>query len=91
MSNDVVCRLHSGRPTRRPVLYLLEIAAALLSVLAIRDVILHGALPLIEALSAAILWIAVFVSVYFPFAKRLVARTPDAFSGLGKRTSGSYR
>src|SRR5262249_21688860 len=64
MSDDAVRRFHYGRPTGRPVLYLLEIAAALVSVLALRDVVLHNALPSIEALSAAALWIAFFVSVY---------------------------
>jgi len=63
MFNDAVRRLY-GRPTSHPVPYLLEIAAAFLSVLALRDVVLHNALPSIEALSAAILWIAFFVSVY---------------------------
>jgi hypothetical protein len=56
--------LHSGGPTSHPGLYLLEIAAALLSVLALRDAILRGALPSIEALSAAALWGALFVAVY---------------------------
>jgi hypothetical protein len=63
MSINVV-RRQSGRPTSRPGLCLLEIAAALLSVLALRDAILHDALPSIEALFAAILWIAFFVVAY---------------------------
>jgi hypothetical protein len=61
---NVVRRLQSGRATSRPGPYLLEIAAALLSVLALRDAILHDALPSIEALCAVILWIAYFGAAY---------------------------
>jgi hypothetical protein len=56
-------RPRSDRPANHPGLYLLEIAAALLSVLALRDAILHNALPSVEALSAAILWIAFVAAV----------------------------
>jgi hypothetical protein len=64
MSVKVVRRLQFSRPTRRPGLYLLEIAAALLSVLTLRGAILHDALPPIETLFAAVLWIAFFVAAH---------------------------
>jgi hypothetical protein len=64
MSINVIRRLQSGRSTSRPGPFLLEIAAALLSVLALRDAILHDTLPSLEASSAAVLWIAYFGAAY---------------------------
>ncbi len=56
MLTRALCRLHPEQANRHPALFLLEIAAALLSVLAVRDVILGGPAASFETLSAAALW-----------------------------------
>lgn len=48
--------LHPGRANRRPALFILEVVAALLSVLALRDRILGGPVTSLEALFAVGLW-----------------------------------
>ena len=48
--------LHPGHANRRPVVFILEVAAALLSVLALRDKILGGSAMSFEALFAVGLW-----------------------------------
>ncbi len=48
--------LHPGQANRRPAVFILEVAAALLSVLALRDKILGGSAMSFEALFAAGLW-----------------------------------
>jgi hypothetical protein len=48
--------LHPGQANQRPALFILEIAAALLSVLALRDKILGGSAVSLETLSAVGLW-----------------------------------
>jgi hypothetical protein len=53
--------LRPGQANRRPALFILEIAAALLSVLALRDRILGGAAASLEALCAVGLWAALLV------------------------------
>jgi len=55
--------LHPGQANRRPALFILEIAAALLSVLALRDGILGGPAVSLEALSAVGLWATLLVAV----------------------------
>lgn len=59
-ARDMVLRvlhwLHPGQARRRPALFLLEIAAALLSVLALRDQMLGGPAVSLEAFSAVGLW-----------------------------------
>jgi len=56
MALRVLHWLHPGQANRRPALFLLEIAAALLSVLALRDEILGGPVVLLEAFAAVGLW-----------------------------------
>lgn len=63
MLTRIIRWLHSGRLASHPGLFFLEIAAALLSVLTLRDAILRGAPPSIEAVSAVTLWVALFISV----------------------------
>jgi hypothetical protein len=70
ISQKLSRRARSDRPASHPGLYLLEIAAALLSVLALRDAILHNALPSVEALSAAILWIAFVAACLASFLRQ---------------------
>jgi high-affinity K+ transport system ATPase subunit B len=53
--------LRPGQANRRPVLFILEIGAALLSVLALRDGILGGPAVSLEALSAVGLWATLLV------------------------------
>jgi hypothetical protein len=53
--------LHPGQANRRPALFILEIAAALLSVLALRDGILGSSAVSLEALSVVGLWATVAV------------------------------
>jgi high-affinity K+ transport system ATPase subunit B len=48
--------LHPAQTHRRPVLFTLEIAAAFLSVLALRDGILGTAAVSLETLLAGVLW-----------------------------------
>ena len=48
--------LHPGQTNRRPAVLILEVAAALLSVLALRDGILGGSAMSFEALFAVGLW-----------------------------------
>jgi hypothetical protein len=48
--------LHPERVNRRPALFMLEVAASLLSVLALRDGILGGRAVLFEALIAVGMW-----------------------------------
>jgi len=48
--------LHPGQTHRRPALFILEIAAALLSVLAMRDGILGNGAVSLETLLAGVLW-----------------------------------
>ena len=52
----VLRRLHPGQATRRPALFILEVAAALLSVLALRDGISGNPAVSLEALFAVGLW-----------------------------------
>ena len=52
----VLRELHPGQANRRPALFMLEIAAALLSVLAVRDGILGGPAVSSETLFAVGLW-----------------------------------
>jgi high-affinity K+ transport system ATPase subunit B len=52
----VLRRLHPGQANRRPAVFILEVAAALLSVLALRDRILGGPAMSFEALFAVGLW-----------------------------------
>jgi hypothetical protein len=52
----VLRELHPGRANRRPVLFLLEVAAALLSVVALRNGILGGPAVSFETLFAVGLW-----------------------------------
>ena len=56
MLTHVLRRLHPGQANRRPALFMVEIAAALLSVLALRDGILCRPTASIEALFAVALW-----------------------------------
>jgi len=56
MLTRVLRVLHPERANRRPALFILEVAAALLSVLALRDGILGGPAVSLEALSAVGLW-----------------------------------
>jgi len=58
---DVLRWLHPGQANRRPALFILEIAAALLSVLALRDGILGDPAVSFEAFSAVGLWATVLV------------------------------
>jgi high-affinity K+ transport system ATPase subunit B len=48
--------LHPGQASRRPALFILEVSAALLSVLALRDGMLGGSAASLEALFAIGLW-----------------------------------
>jgi potassium-transporting ATPase ATP-binding subunit len=48
--------LHPGQANRRPAVFILEVSAALLSVLALRDKILGGSAMSFEALFAVGLW-----------------------------------
>jgi high-affinity K+ transport system ATPase subunit B len=52
----ILRRLHPGQTHRSPVLFTLEIAAAFLSVLAMRDGILGKAAVPLETLLAGVLW-----------------------------------
>ena len=52
----VVRGLHPGQTHRRPVLFILQIAAAFLSVLAMRDGILGYRSGVAETLLAGVLW-----------------------------------
>ena len=56
MLTPVFRELHPGRADRRPAVFILEVAAALLSVVALRDVILGGSAMSFEALLAVGLW-----------------------------------
>ena len=58
---DTVLRLNSGAMSK-PALDLAEVAASFLSVLALRDTILRGALPSNEVSCAAGLWAGLFVA-----------------------------
>ena len=53
--------IHPAQANRRPALFILEIAAALLSVLALRDGILGGSATSLEAFSAVGLWATLLV------------------------------
>jgi high-affinity K+ transport system ATPase subunit B len=52
----ILRRLHPGQTYRRPALFILEIAAALLSVLAMRDGILGNGAVLMKTLLAGVTW-----------------------------------
>ncbi len=52
----VLWELHLGQAHRRPALFMLEVAAALLSVLALRNGILGGPAVSFETLFASGLW-----------------------------------
>jgi hypothetical protein len=56
MLTGAVGALHPRQANRRPALFILEVVAALLSVLALRDGILGGAVTSLEALFAVGLW-----------------------------------
>jgi hypothetical protein len=56
MLTVVLRGLHPGQANRRPALFILEIAAALLSVLALRDEILRAPAASLEALLAVGSW-----------------------------------
>jgi hypothetical protein len=56
MLMHVLRGLHPGQANRRPALFILEVVAALLSVLAFRDVILGSPAVSLETLSAVGLW-----------------------------------
>jgi hypothetical protein len=56
MPTRVLRLLHPGQANRRPAVFILEIAASLLSVLALRDRILGGGAMTFEALLAVGLW-----------------------------------
>jgi hypothetical protein len=56
MLMHVLRGLHPGQANRRPALFILEVVAALLSVLACRDVILGSPAASLETLSAVGLW-----------------------------------
>jgi hypothetical protein len=56
MLRQAVRWLHSQRASSRPAVFLLKIAAALLSVLTLRDLILRGAPPSLETFFAVALW-----------------------------------
>jgi hypothetical protein len=67
-ARDMVLRvlrwLHPGQANRRPALFLLETAAALLSVLALRDEMLGGPAVSLEAFSAVGLWATLLAVAY---------------------------
>ena len=52
----VLRRLHPGQANRHPALFMLEVAAAFLSVLALRDRILGGPAVSLETFFAVGLW-----------------------------------
>jgi hypothetical protein len=52
----VLRELHPGQANRHPALFMLEVAAALLSVLALRNGILGGSAVSFATLFAGILW-----------------------------------
>jgi hypothetical protein len=56
--------LRPGQANRRPALFMLEVAAALLSVLALRDGILGGPVVSFETLLAVGLWATLLVVAY---------------------------
>jgi high-affinity K+ transport system ATPase subunit B len=56
MLSLVVRGLHPEQANRRPAVFVLEVAASLLSVLALRDTILGGSAMSFEALLAVGLW-----------------------------------
>jgi high-affinity K+ transport system ATPase subunit B len=62
MALRVLHWLDPGQANRRPVLFILEIAAALLSVLALRDGILGSPTVSLEILCAVGLWAALLVA-----------------------------
>jgi hypothetical protein len=64
MALRVLYWIHPGQANRRPALFILEIAAALLSVLALRDGILRDPIASLEALSAVGLWATLLVVAY---------------------------
>ena len=61
--------LHPAQANRRPVLFMLEVAAALLSVLTLRDGILGGPAATFEALIAIGLW-GTLLAIAFGFTNR---------------------
>jgi hypothetical protein len=56
MAGNILRGLDPGRAHRRPALFLLEIAAALLTVLAMRDWILGDTAASLETLLAGVSW-----------------------------------
>jgi high-affinity K+ transport system ATPase subunit B len=80
----VLRRLHPGQAERHPGLFILEVAAALLSVLALRDTIAGGPAVSLELTAAVGLWatlltVACGLSLRMSFASMLSGRrAPDA-------------
>jgi K+-transporting ATPase ATPase B chain len=75
-------RLHPRRADRHPGLFILEVAAALLSVLALRDKIAGGPAVSLELTAAVALW-----STWLLAAYGLSLRRPAARMLSGRRTA----
>jgi hypothetical protein len=77
LPTGVLQGLHPAQANRRPALFILQVTAALLSVLALRDGILGGRAVLLEAVFAVGLWGALLAIVCGLSVRMLVDPMPS--------------
>jgi hypothetical protein len=83
MLTSVLRGLHPGQANRRPALFILEVAAALLSVLALRDKISGGPAVSLETIFAVGLW-GTLLAVACGLTIRMLAVPMPSRSGAAK-------